>query len=369
MISSGRPIQSGAEAIAQPACELLAELGLDTALGAAGAEVVDGFENAWDESEVQVKPGRWVHVDRRALADRALEEAVRRGALVDQRATLPRWDNNFPFLATIDATGRSAAWSRPIRRVGNEVATIFRLENPTPGRGRIARMNGRWAYFIGSNSAPTAGIIGRGPQELDEPVRDKLNISGDARLVGKRPAFPQWCVQPVAQRRLAIGDAALAYNPLAGQGIRFALASAFSAAAVVRTWRDDPGATESASEYYRHFVESARRAHLDFLSGLETGAERKQGKPNRFPARVSFTGKIITANVNRDSRVVCEEALETVEGKIVRWAGGFDLLCLRDMAQMPLHTADLIENLARASLTREEATLLVAWCLERRILS
>ncbi len=191
----------------------------------------------------------------------------------------------------------------------------------------------------------------------------------DARFVGPRPAFPQWCDRPIEQRRLAVGDAALAYNPLAGQGIRFALASAYSAAAVLRTWRDDPAAAAAAERYYADFVDSARRRHFEFLDSLHAGQERKGAKPISIPETVRFTGRTRIAAVNRDSRIVQEEVLETADGGALRWVGGFDLLCLRDMAQIPVRTAHLVEQLQRLPMTAAHARMLVRWCLERQVLT
>jgi len=89
-----------------------------------------------------------------------------------------------------------------------------------------------------------------------------------ARYLGRRPAFPQWCENPIEGRRIAVGDAAFAYDPLAGQGIRFALASAFAAASVIQDWKEN-GDHGAANRFYRDFVGQARVRHLEFLAKLE----------------------------------------------------------------------------------------------------
>jgi 2-polyprenyl-6-methoxyphenol hydroxylase-like FAD-dependent oxidoreductase len=88
------------------------------------------------------------------------------------------------------------------------------------------------------------------------------------RYLGRRSAFPQWCENPTEGPRIAVGDAAFAYDPLAGQGIRFALASAFAAASVIQCWKEN-GDRGTANCFYGDFVRQARARHLEFLAKLE----------------------------------------------------------------------------------------------------
>jgi flavin-dependent dehydrogenase len=380
LVSSGRAIQAGAEAIAEPALELFAELGLERALKSAGAEIFTGFDNAWHASAPHLKPGRWIHVDRRALASAALEEAVACGALLHVCNALPRLqfddssvrvrleNEDLDFIAALDASGRSAVWSRPLQRLGNEVAAMFHLQNPCPGPGKIVRTEDGWAFFIGSTTIPTVGVVGPARRTLDGAVKTRLGVCGGINFAGHRPAFAQWCQHPVAHRRLAVGDAALAYSPLAGQGIRFALATAYSAGAVIRTWRDDPSATAAAEEYYCRFVDSARLRHLAFLAELRGGEQRWQ-EVTALPELVHFVAHIHRGELMRDSRITREDVIAMPDGEAARWVGGFDLLRLKDLAHAPVRTMKLIQQLHETPMTEEHAYMLIRWCLERRILS
>lgn len=379
LISSGREIHAGAEAIAEPALQLFAELGLERVLESAGAEIVTGFDNAWHATGTHSKPGRWIHVDRRALASATLDEALHRGALLYRSDRLPSLqpdnvgvrvrleENELEFIAAVDATGRSAMWSRPLQRVGSEVAAIFHLQGPCPGRGRIIRTAAGWAFFIGSETVPTVGVVGPATRTLDDDVKARLGVDGEILFAGHRPAFVQWCEHPIANRRLAVGDAALAYSPLAGQGIRFALATAYSAGAVIRTWRDEPSAVAATEQYYSRFVDSARQRHLAFLAQLH-GEEKTEQARAALPELVSFSGRVRTGELMRDSRIAMEEVVETSDGEIARWLGGFDLLKLKDLAPAPVRTTQLVHQLQEMSMTEEHACLLIRWCLEREIL-
>jgi hypothetical protein len=152
-----------------------------------------------------------------------------------------------------------------------------------------------------------------------------------------------------------------------GQGIRFALASAYNGAAVVRTWRDDPAAAESASQFYLDLWTAPACSTWNSAASLRLA---RSGSPTgRLPAHVRLSCRIVTANVNRDSRITQEDALESPDGKVVRWAGDFDLLRLRDIVRASLATEVLIKKLERVPMSQEQAMLLVAWCFERRILT
>ena len=120
----------------------------------------------------------------------------------------------------------------------------------------------------------------------------RANTPKGARYLGRRPAFPQWCENPIQGRRIAVGDAAFSCDPLAGQGIRFALASAFAAASVIQYWKENSN-RGAANRFYRDFVGQARVRHLEFLAKLELDLPADVLEP--LPKRVSFSGRIGSA--------------------------------------------------------------------------
>src|SRR5258707_4096865 len=105
VISLGRPITPGLEAVPEAAFPLIAELDLDRAVALAGGKIVEGFENAWTPSAPILRPGRWLHVERSSFAAAAIQEAVTRGARLSIVKTLPPAPNH--CFAAVDATGRS----------------------------------------------------------------------------------------------------------------------------------------------------------------------------------------------------------------------------------------------------------------------
>jgi 2-polyprenyl-6-methoxyphenol hydroxylase-like FAD-dependent oxidoreductase len=350
LVSLGRAVMPGIEAIPEGAFPLIAELGLEGSVARAGGRIAKGFENAWTPSAPVVRPGRWLHVERSAFAAAAIEQAVARGARISRVKTLPPGPED--AFAAVDATGRAAAWSRPVRRQGDQVADLFEMPSAV-ARGRIERCPGGWTYQIGS----TLGVVLKS--------RRRPSVPAGARYLGRRPAFPQWCEDPIRGRRIAVGDAALAYDPVAGQGIRFALASAFAATSVIFTWAGN-GDAEAATRFYREFVAHARIRHLEFLAKLDLDqAPEKQGP---LPVRVRFSGRIGTAELSVDSRVVTDQAVLLADRTAVRWVGGVDLLEISRLARASIPSEVLLGELVSGGLDPAVSRAVLGWCLRKGVL-
>lgn len=370
LISRGRPIAPGIEAIPEAAHALFDEFGLSPVLARAGAERVQGFENYWEPTSPAVKPGIQVHVDRPALAAQCLAEAMRLGAeiaLETRFPTLREVADAGLYLAVVDATGRSGIWSRPLGRKGSEVARMFEIPDRGPERGRIVRLPKGWAYRIGCANRSTVALVGEPAGRDVEAALELLGVAGPARFLSRRPAFPQWSEDPVSRRRIAIGDAALAYCPVAGQGLRFALHSAVAAVAVLEQWLYDTAGAGLAEEYYRDFVTGARERHLDAVRRLYSGEKRAKA-PTLVRENLQFRGRTRRAGVRRDGRIREEEVIELASGGLVRWIGGVDLLGVRDLTASPLPTTDLLFHLAGLGLSRDRAMDLVKWCVAHEVL-
>ncbi|WP_309736519.1 hypothetical protein [Chamaesiphon sp. OTE_75_metabat_556] len=394
LIDRGLPSSKGIEAISESALRLFAALDLLPALEQAGGVWVAGFENAWQSHEPILRSGRYLHVDRTALLQATIATAIDRGAVLTACHTLPAiriaGDRAYvtidrverPFAAAIDATGRSAIWSRSIRWQQQEIAEIYdAIGDPNCLRGRIARIADGWVYRLGLPDRMTVGVVRS--QRLRGQIDNALvNASLDLpnhtqlRFLGRRPAVPQWAAAPIQDCRIAVGDAALASNPIAGQGIRFALSSALAAAAVVRTWRDSPANRAGATEFYNELVATERQQHLASIDALyfnepvsTTNHQLSQPILDRtnLPATVCFTGQIKTMNLYIDGLIQPSAALILADGKAVRWLGNFDLLTLQEFGREPIVTAIAIEHLRSTSMSQESALSLIQWCLEHQI--
>jgi len=382
IVCTSSPIQAGIEAIPEVALPLFAELGMLEVLRSARTTLVDGFENNWDDKKI-VRSGLWLHVDRRRLAEAAIREAVRQGATLRTVPSLPKLTHankavvadldgrERQFDAAIDATGRSAVWSRPTRRLGMQVADLYSLTAEESMRGRISRAGQGWAYRIGLDDETTVAIMSSGKRRR-RPTAETFRTLGLAETScayrGRRPAFPQWAEQPVEGRRLSVGDAALAYDPIAGQGIRFALSSALAVATVVNSWKHTPTKTEAANRFYRDFIVRARQRHLQFVDAARLGAPAESFL-TAVPEFVVFRGETRSTELQIGSRIVSGTAVQLHDGSLVRWVGGVDLLRLRDLAHKPIRSSKLARKLASAGLDVDKASTMMAWCAREGLLA
>src|ERR1039458_9089245 len=152
------------------------------------------------------------------ISEASVRRIWRAHGLKPHRVQTFKISNDPAFAAAVDATGRSAAWSRPVVRQGRDVATLFEAARAPRTPARITRLAHGWAFSIGVDLAATIGLVGGYSDLMDGVTRASLGVEGDIRFIGRRPAFPQWCQSPIRERRISVGDAALAYNPVAGHG-------------------------------------------------------------------------------------------------------------------------------------------------------
>jgi flavin-dependent dehydrogenase len=377
-------ILSGVEAIPEAALPLFEQLGMRNVLRQANGLLVEGFENHWRGNDPALRPGRWIHVERTALAEAAINYALKQGAVLRLCESLPKLVRSdslcithhgkcLSFEAAIDATGRSAVWSRPIQRYGRQLADIFFSSGQSSPRGRVARLSQGWAYRIGLDRSATIAILGEHTmhrQALDVLAQEALGLSsGQINYVGRRPAFPQWSENPIRDKRVAIGDAAFAYDPLAGQGIRFALSSAFGAATVVNAWRHSRGETAAVERFYLDSLTQSRCRHLVSFDQIRLAEQPAPLAVNPLPDVVIFSGHTIRTDLLLNSRIVSSLAIPLSDGTPVRWVGGVDLLRIRDLARSQIRSSDLAERLVSAGGMRSHIAAVLHWCVRHGLIS
>jgi hypothetical protein len=380
----------GAEALPGAVLPQLDALGCPELLDRAGAAACDGFESLIGGGPPAVKPGRFYHVERGRLAEAALDLARRRGAGVLDLPRLPRLavtettvravigGAEETFVAALDATGRAAAWSRPLRRWGRQVADLYQVPTGPGARGRIVSLAEGWCYRVGAGDHGTVGIVSAGRAitgHVPSEVAAALDVpEGAGEFSVRRPAFAQWALDPVQGRRLAIGDAALACDPVAGQGVRFALASALAAASVILTWVRGSGEARHPASYYADLVAAARDRHLRFLADFygPHGPPGDSGAPAEGPERLQpvlcFAARTSLGELNVEGLVVPGTALEAPDGGRLRWLGAFDLLLLRELAPQPTPVGELSRRLRHRGVRPDAVHRLLLWCVRHGVL-
>lgn len=363
----------GIEAIPRRALELFDALGEPDVAAEAGALDVEGPAHEWHGATGRV-PAPFVHVDRTALASSLLSRAVMRGATVRRVPRLPR-PEDVPggVVALVDATGRAAAWSRPVRTEGRSIAWQFRAPPSDDMAGQVVQGDGWWAYRIGHADVTWLGIVttaGELTAAMLDSAAGRLGLAPASLIAqGRRPAWVQRADQPVCGRRIAVGDAALAHDPVAGQGIRFALGSAIAAGATVATWADDPLRREAATDYYRGLVDAEDARHRAILEGLRgPDPVATVEEPGPLPAVVRLDAAVVQTELSVDGRVELGPALRLRDGATARWAGAFDLLDLAGLAAEPTPRVLVVAGLLEMGLDVGGARALVSWSVRNGVL-
>lgn len=395
MLLSMRPVLKMAEAIPAAALPLFEALGLTNLIAELGVPV-RGLESWLDGENSVQRRDLFVLVDRAEFAKRMLDAAVLHGAateVVDQLpALIHRGDGSVgvgaagrirEFEAAIDATGRAALWSRPVMRRPARVAHVFQSPPMSNPAGlKLMRYESGWAYRIGLRSYTTSVLIARRARcpGLPESLARTLGISsGLSSMAGPRLAGVQWAACPIQHRTIAVGDAALAHDPISGQGIRFALASALAAASVIRTWRRSPNDEAMASTFYSDFVATELRRHLRFVDSFYQASPQVLNEGTKINAahvdwqrwaddKVYFSGRVEIAPLHVDGFVERGQVIRLRDGGAVRWLGGFDLLRLPSLIASAVTVPCLIESLRREGLERQRAAAIINWCIRNEIL-
>lgn len=388
-----------AEALPAAAMRLLQALDL-TACVVSSALVTQGLDNRWHAAKPIQRDNRFIVVDRTEFARELRDEAIRRGAqildinerpqlLADKRGVSVRMSSATALhKVAVDASGRAAAWSQPIARLRHLCAEIFAGPNEKHTVGlTLVRTREGWAYRLSFGDRATIGVLSpshRRSTEIPCDVAENLEISPHSfQWIGRRVAFPQWSTHPIGENNLAIGDAALAHDPLSGQGIRFALSSALAARAVIRTILQRPSDRNWAQRFYDEFVTTERARHgavlqslysRDFDFGAMRGSAHSLSDHNspflRGDETLHFSARVEKAPILVDGFIESGEVVRLSYGGSVRWLGGFDLLSLRDMTQPRVSIPRLIERMGGAGgISSQRAQSIIRWCYREGILA
>ncbi len=174
-------------------------------------------------------------------------------------------------------TKASAGWtiyaSRPLpaeiaeHRFGSRMATAVAVAlkpGSEPGTCWIESLEDGWLFLI-PNAPGSAWLlsVGSAPAELlnrSRVVVEQVDHAGTA--VGEFPAYPRIVAPLSAPGWLACGTAAMAFDPLCGDGTAHAIREAILASAVIRAVEKD-GSTEDLLSHYQARLTAGFRRHLD----------------------------------------------------------------------------------------------------------
>jgi 2-polyprenyl-6-methoxyphenol hydroxylase-like FAD-dependent oxidoreductase len=397
-----RPMLLMTEAIPASAISLLDALGLSAVVQPIST-VARELQNLSHPRNPIIRNDPFILLDRVELAARMIEHARTLGAVVEQITRVPPLraatnamqvavggsDHQFAF--AVDASGRAAKWSQPVGRIRHVIADIF--EGPaiaSPAGLRLIRYDDGWAYRVCLRTHTTVALLSSGrPRHRDFPAQLAHGLEvplAGFRLIGRRVAYVQWAGEPVRGRLISVGDAALAHDPVSGQGIRFALGSALAAAAVIRTGYRSCGESSTSARFYAEFVATERDRHRAFLpsfygrafaANFESNPSQPEGialatplpYPSTMPSgNVRFAAKVEMASLHVDGFIEVGEVIRLNHDGAVRWLGGFDLLRLRELATAAVSIGELVARLIADGIPADRSIAIIQWCRTREIL-
>ena len=200
---------------------------------------------------------RIAHADGEELIDASfLADARGRGALAGSPrramgesclALFAYWRGaGFPPYATLAADGNGWFWGIPLPD-GSYNAQAF--VSPRDFHAAHGAIEQRYRALIRASCLATA---------LAE-----AEIDGEVRAVDATPWLAE---EPVTQRQIKLGDAALSLDPISSSGVQKAIQSALAGAIVVNTLLRQPRSASAAQRFYRESLARTAARHAAWAS-------------------------------------------------------------------------------------------------------
>ncbi len=281
----------------------------------------------------------------------------------------------------VDARGRAASVDRSSSRRGAPTTALARSWTAPRARSgsALASFARGWCWLAAAESGPAFLQIFVA-SEMDDPALHRpldgaydalLREAPEARrwLDGASPcsaayardATPMLAGGTVSPRALRVGDAAFAVDPLSGQGLFEAVATALAAAPVVNTLLRRAADRALAEEFYRGRIEETflRLTHAGrdaYRAETRWGDEpfwiARRGWPDDEPARQSAGPATIRAvPVSEDGFIVSRRAIVTPDHPRGVWRlDSVELVALLEFAAT--HRGERDEDLVAAYAER-----------------
>lgn len=410
VVASPRPFDA-CEGLSERTVEGLRRAGCVTTAAQLGAPVLR--HAAWNG--VAAAANRETLVDRRAF-DAALAEdmaaagvsvvAGRAGAVTGGddgwRVAVRRFDGAAVELAAgflIEARGRAAPAAGTRRHAGPATTAVLRCFRGPPAApaSAVVPFSAGWSWM--ARLADGRRYVQFTVSSAAVPNRAGLPAYFDALLAGlpeagawreaapaagpvaARTAGPVLHPAPVAPRRLRIGDAALAVDPLSGNGLFQALSTGLMAVAVVNTLLRRPADASLAASFYEERARESfwRFARLgrDFYRqesrwpDAPFWAERRAWPDDRPAHRAPTAGEmtIVSRPVVADGFVTARDVVVTPDQPLGIWKlDGVELAPLiRALREPPADAAETVKaRIARLTgAAPRQVETVAAWLWHR----
>lgn len=241
----------------------------------------------------------------------------------------------------VEARGRRSPVGEGKRLRGPETTALtrfWRLDHNVAGTAAASYKDG-WAWYASAGDGRAAVQIEVSTDIV--PSRAELEVFYDTQIadvaetrdwlgnaksegpVRARYATPCFHTNLIEDGLIRVGDAALAGDPLSGQGVFESVAGAFAAGAVINTILHKPGNASLAKEFYNDRAETTFLRHVrtgrDFYRREERWANApfwrdRVGFPDNEPAHASpltARAEVKQRPVVEDGFIVCRDVIVT----------------------------------------------------------
>ncbi|HEX6315087.1 MAG TPA: NAD(P)/FAD-dependent oxidoreductase [Gemmatimonadaceae bacterium] len=180
----------------------------------------------------------------------------------------------------VDATGRSGLVREPRNQAGPRTIAVhgYWTGSDLPRFPRIEAGESEWYWGVPIPGGSYNTIVfvdgerlrGERGASLDDRLRALLarasladdvrnaTLRSPARAADATPYYMEGCV---GDRRISIGDAALALDPLSSSGVQKAIQTSLSGAIVVNTLLRRPDSRDAATRFYRNTIRESSERH------------------------------------------------------------------------------------------------------------
>ncbi len=328
----------------------------------AGITVISGQLRSWHESDQGVD----AHYQSETLATKTLHgdffvEARGRGvsAKAQERLKGPetlslllKWQTDSGQQKSM-AASLPQGWAWLARLENGECYTQMTLASDTPG-------------------LPTKAQLKDFVLEQLHKVDEFKNFIGDGKIVGELTARSSTAIlhsDPIGERSIRIGDAAMAVDPLSGNGIFQSLSTALSAPAVINTLLNRPEQKHVAQTFFRQRVNHSfmrfARMGRDFYQLEQQWPESAFWKQRAvWPDVQAAHEPIAVSKITIESRAVVDnhfiqstDVVVTPDQPLGIWhMDGVELAPLvRSLMQKPLATHESLQTRFNQKFDNEQA--------------
>lgn len=371
------------------------------------------------------------HVDRGRLDQALLERACQAQAVLFQPARVVNgsfrdtegWildldrdglESRVRARFLVDAGGRHSALRGPRTRDTEPLLALhadWRFDTAPRADGLIEACDVGWLWFAQTHRDQGSMTLFLDPRASDELTKSNLKAWYLDRLacfstaewldagymisqVKACDATSSHAAEPLTDRFVRVGDAAMTVDPLASQGVHLALLSGLQASIVVNTILREPRNADFAEDFYRERV-AERVTRYKVRTGQEYARVAEERASNFWLSRAAEssppTGPTPTASLKalkmppssfavspelqienapviegsfvRERRILRHPRLETG----VKYLAGMDLVQL--LEELPDRLSlEQLESTWSSHMPRIQAARIASWLLERQIL-